>query len=230
MSECSHTHHHFTCLAVVPIFQGLSDQERLQIARAASSRRYSKGEYIYRAGDTSNTLYVLHEGQVKLTRLHVTGREQVLRVLGPGDFFGELALFSSLPHTDSAQALGPVTMCALDGAALKQLMGRQPSIAFQVMDALSQRLEQADGLLEAVSLSSVTQRLAGMLLSLSDGRAAFTLPMSKGDFASQLGMSQETLSRRLTALQEEGLLSLSGHRGIRILDRAALEALSLEGE
>lgn len=230
MSDCPQSHRHFTCLSVVPIFQGLRDEERLEIAGAAASRQYKKGEFIYRPGDKSRTLYVLHEGRVKLSRLNAAGREQVLRVLGPGDFFGELSLFSSLPHTDSAQALGEVTMCALDGAELKELMARQPAIAFKVMDALSQRLEKADGLLEAVSLSSVTQRLAGMLLELSLGRKTVNLPMSKGDFASQLGMSQETLSRRLAALQEEGVITLSGHRKIIIQDREALEALSMEGE
>jgi len=69
-----------------------------------------------------------------------------------------------------------------------------------------------------------------MLLELSLGRKTVNLPMSKGDFASQLGMSQETLSRRLAALQEEGVITLSGHRKIIIQDREALEALSMEGE
>lgn len=230
MSESAHESPHFTCLSVVPIFQGLREEERLQIAGAARSRQYKKGEFIYSAGEYSSALYVLHTGQVKLFRLNVSGREQVLRVLSPGDFFGELSLFSSRPHTDSAQALGEVGMCALDGDAFKEIMAKQPLIAFKVMDALSQRLEKADGMLEAVSLSSVTQRLAGALLELSGGKKAVNLPMSKGDFASQLGMSQETLSRRLTALAEEGLLSLQGRRKIIIQDRDALEELRLRDE
>ena len=225
MSTGPHESPHFTCLGVVPIFQGLREEERLQIAGAARSRQYRKGEFIYSAGEYSSALFVLHTGQVKLFRLNASGREQVLRVLSPGDFFGELSLFSSRPHTDSAQALGEVSMCALNGDAFKEIMAKQPLIAFKVMDALSQRLEKADGLLEAVSLSPVTQRLAGALLDLSAGKKTINLPMSKGDFASQLGMSQETLSRRLAAMQEEGLLTLSGRRKIILRDLKAVEAL-----
>lgn len=230
LSDCPHSLQHLHCLDVVPIFQGLSDEEKLDIARAATSRAYKRGEFIYAAGDISRTLFVLHEGRVKLSRLHIAGREQVLRVLEPGDFFGELSLFSSLPHTHSAEALGEVSMCALAGDALKDLMARQPLIAFKIMDALSQRLAFSDGLLEAVSLSSVTQRLATRLLELSRGKQSFSLPMSKGDLASQLGMSQETLSRRLSALADEGVLALSGHRKISIENREQLETLSITGE
>lgn len=230
MDTCSHHDLHYSCLAVVPIFQGLGENERNAIAMAARASNYKKGEYIYHAGDSGSTLYVLHTGQVKVSRLNVNGKEQVLRVLGPGDFFGELSLFSSLPHNDSAQALGEVSMCALDGAALKEVMVREPLIAFKIMDALSQRLEKADGLLEAVNLSSVGQRLASTLLELSQGKKSFSLPMSKGDLASQLGMSQETLSRRLTTLAEEGVIALQGHRKVIILDRETLEDLSVSEE
>lgn len=230
MDGCRHDERHLTCLSVVPIFQGLGEAERLDIARAAASRQYRKGEVIYLAGDRSSTLYVLHEGQVKLSRVNASGREQVLRVLGPGDFFGELSLFSSKPHTETAQALCEVSMCALDGGELKKLLEKQPAMAFKILDALSQRLEQADGLLERVSLQPVGQRVAGALMDLSQGRKAVTLPLSKGDWASQLGMSQETLSRKLAQLAEEGVLALSGQRKIVIRNREALQELSEGGE
>ena len=229
-AACNHHNSNYSCLSAVPIFQGLTPQEQAEVANITLAKTYKRGEHIYHAGDAGGALYVLHQGQVKLYRLSVSGREQVLRVLGPGEFFGELSLFSNQIHADSAQALGEGTMCVLEGEPMKELMTRLPIIALKVMDSLSRRLEKADSLLEAVNLSSVGQRLATAILDFSQGKQAFSLPMSKGDLASQLGMSQETLSRKLTAMAEEGLLELEGQRGIVVVDREALEELSTEGE
>ena len=88
----------------------------------------------------------------------------------PGEFIGELSLFSSLPLTDNAQALEDTTMCVLQGQRLKTLMAKYPSIAFKVMDELSRRLEKAENRIEDISLSSVTKRVAGALLELSEGK------------------------------------------------------------
>jgi CRP/FNR family transcriptional regulator len=183
---------------------------------------------VYSAGDEGGTLFVPHVGRVKLFRLNANGKEQVLRLVVPGEFMGELSLFSSLPLTDNAQALEATTMCVLQGDLLKGLMAKYPSIAFKVMDELSRRLEKAENLIEAISLSSVTKRVAQALLELADGKKEILLPMTKGDLASQLGMTQETLSRKLAALQDEGLILLKGHRKIMIKEKSALEEISLE--
>ena len=230
MEQCRHFDTNLGCLGHVPIFAGLSGGEAEEIARIASTRSFQKGDSVYRAGDQGGTLFVLHTGRVKIYRLSVHGREQVLRVAGPGEFIGELSLFSAVSLTDNAQALDDTAMCVLQGARLKELMGKYPSIAFKVMDVLSRRLEQADQLIQSISLSSVTQRLAHALLERADAKDVVVLQMSKGDFASQLGMNQETLSRKLKALQEDKLIELSGHRKIIIRDRRALEGLETAEE
>lgn len=219
MSQPDHIH----CISVVPIFDSLNNEEKLEIAQIASSRSFLKGETIYQAGDEAGTLYVLYTGKVKLYRLSYSGKEQVSRIIGPGDFMGELSLFSSLPLTDYAQATENCIMCVLKGAQLKEIMSRYPDIAFKVMDELSRRLETAQNRIEVISLSSVNQRLAQVLLDMARESATIKLPMSKGDFASQLGMSQETLSRRLSAWQDDGVIALKGHRTIIIQDHERLE-------
>ncbi|NLW56847.1 MAG: Crp/Fnr family transcriptional regulator [Firmicutes bacterium] len=198
----------------------------LEIAAITRAQTFKKGELVYMAGDRGGKLYVLHTGRVKISRLSASGKEQVIRVLGPGEFMGELSLFSQLPLTDNAQALETSTMCLIEGAKLKELMKKYPSIAFKVMEELSERLEKAEKLIETLNLNTVEQRLAGALLTMSDGKNQVFLGMTKGDFASQLGMSQETLSRKLTAWQEQGLIALKGQRKIEILDRAQLEQIS----
>lgn len=215
-----------SCIESVPIFSSLSREEMLEIAHITSARTFEKGDMVYMAGDKGGTLFVLHTGRVKISRLSSNGKEQVIRVVGPGEFMGELSLLSSLPLTDNAQVLETSTMCVVEGSKLKTLMAKYPSIALRIMDELSKRLEKAETLIEAINLSSVEQRLAKALLSISDGKDSIILNMTKGDFASQIGMSQETLSRKLTAFQDMGLIRLKGHKNIIILNRAELEEIS----
>ena len=222
--KCQHCDLHMGCLDHVPIFGGLDEADRLAIASTATSRSYEKGEMIYSAGEAGGRLFVLYTGSAKQFRLNPNGREQVIRLVEPGDFVGELSLFSTLPLNDNLQALTAATCCMLDGQQVKALMAKEPMIAFKVMDELSRRLETVEDRIEAISLGSVGQRISRALLDLAGERKAFELPMSKGDWASQLGMSQETLSRKLSSWQEEGLISLKGLRRITLLDREALEA------
>ncbi|HZK24322.1 MAG TPA: Crp/Fnr family transcriptional regulator [Oscillospiraceae bacterium] len=220
-----HQHGIANCIELVPIFSNLSTEEKKEVAAITRDKTLVKGEMVYLAGDKGEKLYVIHEGFVKISRLSPTGKEQVIRVLGPGEFMGELTLFSSLPMTDNAEAIADTIMCMIEGPQLKKLMPKYPAIAFKIMEELSYRLEKAENLIEDISLHSVEQRLAQSLLSLSQAQPKITLKMTKSDFASQIGMSQETLSRKLASLQEQGLIKLVGQRQIIILDRQGLEAL-----
>lgn len=220
--SCSGEENWLNCFKNVPLFKSLSHDEMMEIASITEPRTFKKGEVIYGEGDTGGKLYILHTGGVKISRLSADGKEQFIRAIGPGEFMGELSLFSSLPFTDDAAALENSTMCFIDGEKLKLLMSKYISIAFKVMDELSKRLERAENLIKEISLNSVEERLARVLLDLSDGEKEIVLTMTKGNLASKLGMSQETLSRKLSFFQEEGLISLKGHKRIRIENREGL--------
>lgn len=216
--------HHVHCIAIVPIFAHLSVEEMGEVATITKERPYQKGQYIYHVGDNRKEMYVLHTGKVKVFRLSADGKEQVLRTVSPGEFFGELSLFGRQRQSDSAVALEDAAMCVIEWDQLRTLMERIPSIAFKVMEQLSARLAQTESLLEQTNLLPVEQRIARYLLEISDGANSFNLPLSKGDLASLLGMSQETLSRRLASLSQEGYITLEGQRGITIVDRIGLQA------
>lgn len=222
--KCTETNN-LNCIKIVPIFSNLTDEEMMEIAAITKAKTYKKGEMVYSAGDEGGTLFVLHNGQVKITRLSTNGKEQVIRIVGAGDFLGELSMFSSIPHTDNAIASQTTTMCIIEGEKLKLLMAKYSSIAFKVVDELSRRLEKAENLIESINHNTVEQRIANALITLSEGKNEFTLKATKGDLASQLGMSQETLSRKLTAFQDSGLIALIGQRKIRIVDRQGLEEI-----
>ncbi|MDX9916985.1 MAG: Crp/Fnr family transcriptional regulator [Gudongella sp.] len=213
------------CIEMVPIFSNLTYDEMVEIAMITTETAIEKGESIYNSGDILESLYVIHKGSVKIIRYSDTGKEQVLRVVGSGQFIGELAIFSSEPASDTAIALEKTIMCRIDGRDIKDLMARHPSIAFKILDEMSQRLKKAETLVEGISLHSVERRIAGKILEMDDGKGEIRLEMSKGDWASHLGMSQETLSRKLTSFQDQGLIRLKGQRGIIITDREGLERI-----
>lgn len=211
-----------TCIEAVPIFSSLSNDEMLEVAGITSKKTYEKGEMIYMAGDKGEKLQVIHTGKVKISRISDSGKEQVIRVLGPGDFMGELSLFSSIPLTDNGESMEKTTVCIIAGDKIKELMKKYPAIAFKVMEELSKRLEKAENLIEDINLHGVEKRLSDTLLTMSNDKGEVVLKMSKGDFASYMGMSQETLSRKLSNFQDMGLIKLIGHRRIILLNKRAL--------
>jgi CRP/FNR family transcriptional regulator len=217
------------CVEIVPIFSNLNAAEVREVAGITRARTYEKSQAIYNAGDRKEKLYVVHSGKVKIYRLSPAGKEQVIRLVGPGQFFGELALFSPQSSAEYALALEQSTMCVIEGSALKTLMGSHPSISLKVMEELSRRLDQAESLIRDIALQSVEQRLARFLLDEAKGASEVRLRTTKGNLASQLGMSQESLSRKLAGFQAKGLIDLKAPRIIAITDRAGLEAL-MDGE
>lgn len=208
---------------MVPIFSTLNYDEMMEVASITTSRDYKKGEMIYIAGEKKKTLYVIHKGKVKLTRISPSGKEQIISILGPGDFMGELSLFNDEPITNNAEALEDTTVCIIDGDKLKEIMAKYPAIAFKVLEELSRRLKRAENLIENLGVNDVETRIVQTLLDLADENGVINLDISKKDLAAYMGMSQETLSRKLSYFQDKGLIKQIGHRRIEILDRESLE-------
>jgi CRP/FNR family transcriptional regulator len=208
---------------MVPIFSTLNYDEMMEVASITTSRDYKKGEMIYIAGEKKKTLYVIHKGKVKLTRISPSGKEQIISILGPGDFMGELSLFNDEPITNNAEALEDTTVCIIDGDKLKEIMTKYPTIAFKVLEELSRRLKRAENLIENLGVNDVETRIVQTLLDLADENGVINLDISKKDLAAYMGMSQETLSRKLSYFLDKGLIKQIGHRRIEILDRESLE-------
>ena len=139
-------------------------------------------------------------------------------MVGPGEFMGELSIFSPKPMTDNAEIMENTVMCIIEGNNLKEIMKKYPSIAFKVMEELSNRLDKAENLIEDINNHSVETRLAQALIKMAGKNNQVILKMTKGEFASSIGMSQETLSRKLTKFQEQGLIVQEGNRIIKLKD------------
>lgn len=219
--------HRFECVRTVPLFAGLSVEDQHRIASAAVTRSYERREQVYRPGDRAG-LYIIHRGQVKVYRLTDSGTEQLIRIMSPGDFLGETALLADTTSDHFAVANRPSEVCTIPRDGVAQLLTERPAVALQMLQTVSERLGTAEQMLSALSGQSVGQRLAQQLLHLAEeeGSPRFRLPTTKRDLASYLGTTAETLSRRLGAFQDAGIIRLGQDRAVEILDRTQLRQMN----
>lgn len=218
------------CVARVPLFQGLSHDEQVNVSEVASPANVGAGEQVYAAGSPTSQLMVVHTGAVKVSRIDTEGREQILRVLGPGEFIGESAFLTGGRPDHFATALEPSSMCVFRHADLGRLVDQHPSIALRMLQGVSRRLAQTESRLAAAVSGDVTSRLAEYLLSLpgknTEDGIAVQLPLAKKDTASLLDTTPESLSRQLRKLQQSGIAHTQGIRGLIIHDIDALMDLA----
>lgn len=205
------------CISLVPIFNFLSNEEMAEIQKIVKKKTYVKGEMIFLAGEENNNLYVVHQGLAKITKYSNDGKEQVLRILRPGDFLGEHNLFSNKSLDINAQAVHNSKLCVIEGIKLKELILKYPEIAFKILEEISYRLAKAEELLKNIAIESAEKRVIDLLISLCDENNVVTLDMKKKDIASMLGMSAETLSRTLSNLEKNNIIRQSKNK-IIILD------------
>lgn len=212
-----------SCIRKVPIFASLSDQEMLEVSKTIQQKKYKKGEIIYLEGEKIEKLFIINSGQLKIYNIAESGREQIIRILFPGDFIDELSIFTNSPANNIAEAIKDTTMCMIAGEDLEKIMRRKPAIALKVIQELGKRLEKAERLIQSIGLKSVGKRIADILLDMANEKDTVHLAITRKDLASHIGMSQETLSRKLSFFQNLGWIVQQGQREIIIKDKKALK-------
>lgn len=219
-----HQHEAEDCVRLVPIFANLGDEAIEAVAGLVHEHFLKAGDTLFLAGTDADALYIVAHGQVKVTQDTVSGREQMLRLLQAGDFDGEAVLFTQTEHNNNAVALTDSQVCTISRGDFQKLLRETPELALNVLNALGQRVVALENQATAASTASVAERLANYLLETSAaiGNDQFDLPLRKKDLALYLGTSPETISRRLTTFEQDGLIKQTGRSGITILDADAL--------
>ncbi|MCC2684939.1 MAG: transcriptional regulator [Paenibacillaceae bacterium] len=218
-----------SCIRRVPIFQNLSDEEVEILHHVTFQKKYEKNETIFRDGEQSENLYVISRGVVKIAKLTDEGKEQIYRFLFPGDFFGQFSLLQNKTHYANAEALEPAVICQIHKADFTRIIGEHPHMAYRLLIAVSERLQQADEWISTISLLDVERRLAKILLLFyrkqADSQGQVKLPVAKKQLAAWIGTTPETISRKFTHFESLGILASDNPNKIRILDPKMLESL-----
>ena len=220
-AHCHHcTDHDDYCISLVPIFNHLEEEQMDEVITLIHSRSYKKGEDIYQTGNASDALYIVRRGRVKIYRISESGKEQILRILNPGDFTGELALFNESVHDAFASALVDTDICMIKRNDLQNLLLKYPNISMKILSELSHRLAQSETQTTRAT-ERVELRIALFLVESIDHNSksdVITLPMNKKDLASYLGTTPETISRKLLEFEDAGLIKQLSNKSIKIID------------
>ena len=215
-------------IGAIPLFEGLSSGQLAELAAIVHEQTFSRGETIFADGDEARGFFVVISGRVKIFKLSPDGKEQILHMFGPGEPFGEVAMFAGRRMPANAQAMEKSSALFFPRAALLEVIRRNPDLALGLLGVLSLRLRRFANLIEDLSLKEVPGRLAAYLLYLSshtDGSQDLELDVTKTELASLLGTIPETLSRVLGKMSRQDLIRSDG-RHIQILDRQGLVDLA----
>lgn len=219
-------------LAITPLFKGLAEPQLDEISAIAIDRQYKRGESIFMEGDQANGFYIVADGQVKIFKTSLDGKEQILHIYGPSNPFGEVPVFSGSQFPANAQALVKSHILFLPRNAFVRLITEHPSLSMNMLGELSMRLRQFTLQIENLSLKEVPSRLASYLIVLAreqEHSDRVTLTISKGQLASLLGTIPETLSRIFAKMSAQNLIRVEG-KEIYLLDTLGLEDLSTAGK
>ena len=159
--SCSHD----LCAKKVPIFSFLSDDELIKIIDMTGHKVYKKGDRLCSQGEKSDTLFIINEGQVKISKLTRSGKEQIVHIFTNGDFFGELSLFTSdETYNFDAYAVSDIKMCTLDKEAMNKIIMSNPEISLKLLQVITKRLSQTENLAQNLATNDAEIRIAFMIL------------------------------------------------------------------
>ncbi|MFP4049319.1 MAG: Crp/Fnr family transcriptional regulator [Desulfovermiculus sp.] len=212
----------------VPLFQGLPEKQIRELKDISLEMKFEKNQTIFSQGDPGKGFYVVIQGRVKVYKLSLDGREQILHVFGPGEPIGEVPVFAGDTFPAHALALELSRLLFFPRERLRTLFEGDPSLALNMLAVLAGRLREFTRLVEDLSLKELPSRLASYLVQLQDaqgGKEHVNLEVSKGTLAKVLGTSQETLSRVLKKMSEASIIEVD-KRQITILRDGDLEDLA----
>jgi CRP-like cAMP-binding protein len=203
-------------------FASLATDDLAALGEVMFQRSYPAGQIVLLEGAASSVLYVVQAGRLKLFKTSPRGREQVLRLLRPGDMFNEVAVFDEGPNPATAQAIEDCTLYLLRRRELLRFVAQRPGIALAITRTFARRLREALALVEDLAFRDVTSRLAKILLEGQHGSAP---RLTQELLAAMAGSRREVVGRALKALSQEGAVRLARGR-IHVLDRGILERLA----
>ena len=216
-------------LSRIPVFAELGEDDLGRVAQVAMPRSHEAQEVIFREGDDSDTCYVVRSGHARAIRQHSDGRTITLARFGPGDIFGELAMFDDERRSATVEALDDLSTVAIPGSAMRGLLQRHPEIAVKLVIALWRRLRAANERLARQSFQTVQSRVAAVLAQLVEqaqleGAGTRDVPVvaTQADLAKLAGSSRESASRFLAVLERAGVIS-QGRGRLTVHDPGALQ-------
>lgn len=220
------------CARKAPIFSVLDNDQLKEVMSRINRRRYKKGQVLFFEGDVSDKFYIINKGKIKIFKYTKEGKEQILYILSEGDFIGYLSLLKKGKFDFNAEALEDVSLCLLTKDQFDDIVKKTPEISLKILENLHDRLVSLEKLVQTLSTKDIESRIAGILKSFAEDfgykekeGTVIDMPLSREEMANYIGVTRETMSRKLSSMEDEGLIELVGNKRIIIKDLDSLEDL-----
>ena len=200
-------------LRAVPLFASVPDEQLRTLATVVTRRSLARGATVMVAGDQTDSLYIILSGRLKVMMSDAEGKEVILSILGPGEFFGEMGLIDDSPRSASVVGIEPCELLAIAKRDFNKCLAENFEMAMAVMRGLVRRLREADRKIGSLALLDVYGRVARLLLDMAenvDGQKMVTKRLPKQDIAKMIGASREMVSRVMKDLQLGGYIEMRG--------------------
>jgi len=218
-------------LSQVSIFNTLSPSEAKEISPYFLRGKYRKKEAIFSEGDPSEWFYIVGKGKVKITKLSHEGKEIILEIISPLDFFGVIAVLRGFPYPANAVAMEDTEVLKISRKNLMSIIDRFPNLMYCMATNIGDRIKGSHETLKSIALEKVESRIASLLLKLSDKAGektsegvAINMKLTKQDIAEMVGTTVETSIRTMSKLSKAGLVSTKAGK-IVIKDIGRLKSL-----
>jgi CRP/FNR family transcriptional regulator len=202
----------------------LNDDELSELANLAIEKSFMPNEFIFWDGDAPEWFYIVAKGKVKIIKHSSLGKEFIIAFFGPGEMFGEVAVFENKPYPASAQTVTETKVIGIKREDFLSFLVNWPQVALKIINILAGRLRDAQSRLRDLAGERVEQRLASVLLMLS-AKLGNTLPFTRQEIADMVGTTTETAIRVTSHLKDRGIIrSVRGK--VIILDEEKLRLLA----
>jgi CRP/FNR family cyclic AMP-dependent transcriptional regulator len=202
-----------TVLKSVPMFGSFPEDQLRALATMVTRRSAPRGSAIMLAGDPTDSLYIVISGRLKVMMGEADGKEVILSIIGPGEFFGEMGLIDDNPRSASVIAIEPCELLSVTKRAFKKCLVENVALAMAVMRVLVRRLREADRKIGSLAMLDVYGRVARLLLDMSEnvnGQMVVTKRLTKQDIARMVGASREMVTRVMKDLEMSGYFEVRG--------------------
>lgn len=226
--SCNHKH----CAKKVSLFTSLSDSDLNKVADLITKKAFEKGDIIFSEGDLFDKLFIINNGSIKIYTSTKDGKEQILYILKSGEFLGDLNLLKNDIFKFNAMALESTNMCIIHKDDFDGLIKSNPEISIKILEYAHDRITLLENLVQTLTTKDVEVRLASLLINLSntfgiktDIGIEITLPLTREDMANFIGVTRETVSRKLSYFQSQNIIELFENKIILIKDINILKEL-----
>ena len=200
-------------LKAMPLFTTISEEQLRMLTTMVTRRSASRNTTIMSSGDATDSLYIVLSGRLKVMMSDSEGKEVILAILGPGEFFGEMGLIDDEPRSASVVTIEPCELLSIAKRDFKRVLTENSDMSMAVMRGLVRRLREADRKIGSLALLDVYGRVARLLLDMAEnvnGEKIVTKRLPKQDIAKMIGASREMVSRVMKDLQTGGYIEMRG--------------------